>query len=229
MDRSYFYVRKSFWNLTRSVNKMYKSYTIQDTIRMPPSEMGSALKPTLLKQAKEVYEGIMDEDIGVIIAVTKVGHIGDGRIVPGDGSAYYDAEITLLAYKPKIHELIEGEVSDVTEFGAFLKTGPIEGLIHVSQIMDDYINYDAKLPVFIGKETKRKLTTKDIVKARVVTVSLKGTISSSKVGLTMRQEGLGKEDWAKLAEKVKPKKQQQDFRKNDAGKKPEGKKREEKK
>ena len=185
---------------------MYKSYTIQDTIRVPPAQIGSNLKKTLLEQAKEVYEGVLDEDIGVVVAVTAIGNIGDGRIVPGDGAAYYESEVSILVYKPEIHELVEGEISDVTEFGAFLKTGPLEGLIHVSQIMDDYINYDAKLPGFIGKETKRRLTTKDVVKARIVTVSLKGTISSSKVGLTMRQEGLGKEDWTKLAEKAKKKK-----------------------
>ncbi len=181
---------------------MYRSYTILDTIRVPPAEIGGNLKKTLLEQAKKVYEGIMDEDMGVVVAVTEVGNIGEGKIVPGDGAAYYETDVSMLVYKPEVNELIEGEVSDVTEFGAFLKTGPLEGLIHVSQIMDDYINYDAKLPGFIGKETKRKLTTKDVVKARIVTVSLKGTISSSKVGLTMRQEGLGKEDWPKLAEKT---------------------------
>ena len=188
------------------VKSMYKNYTIQDTIRVPPAEIGSNLKKTLLEQAKEVYEGVLDEDIGVVVCVTGIGNIGDGRIVPGDGAAYYESEVSMLVYKPEVHELVEGEISDITEFGAFLKTGPLEGLIHVSQIMDDYINYDAKLPGFIGKETKRRLTTKDIVKARIVTVSLKGTISSSKVGLTMRQEGLGKEDWSKLAEKAKKKK-----------------------
>ncbi|MCR4334919.1 MAG: DNA-directed RNA polymerase [archaeon] len=182
---------------------MYMNYTITDTIRVPPADIGGKLKEILLKQAKEVYEGVMDEDIGVIIAVTEIGNIGDGKIVPGDGAAYYETDVGMIAYKPQVHELVEGEISDVTEFGAFIKTGPLEGLIHVSQIMDDYINYDAKLPGFVGKETKRKLTVKDVVKARIVTVSLKGTISSSKIGLTMRQEGLGKDEWAKLAEKSK--------------------------
>ncbi|MFH1391792.1 MAG: DNA-directed RNA polymerase [Candidatus Diapherotrites archaeon] len=184
---------------------MYMNYTITDNIRVPPAEIGGNLKNILLKQAKEVYEGIMDEDIGIIVAITSIENIGDGKIVPGDGAAYYKSDVGMIAYKPQVHELVEGEITDVTEFGAFIKTGPLEGLIHVSQIMDDYINYDAKLPGFVGKETKRRLTIKDIVKARIVTVSLKGTISSSKIGLTMRQEGLGKDEWAKLAEKTKKK------------------------
>ncbi len=182
---------------------MYMNYVIMDTVRVPPTELGKDVNEVLLKQARQVYEGVMDEDTGVVIAVMKVDNIGEGKIVPGDGAAYFDADISLLAYKPKIQELVEGEITDVTEFGAFLRTGPLEGLIHVSQIMDDYINYDAKLPGFVGKESKRKLVSKDTVLARVVTVSLKGTISSSKVGLTMRQFGLGKPEWAKYDEKEK--------------------------
>ena len=187
---------------------MYIRYVIRDTLRVPPAEIGKELPVTLLAQARKVYEGVMDEDIGVVIAVTAIDNVGDGRIVPGDGAAYYDADISFLAYKPKIQELVEGEISDVTEFGAFIKTGPLEGLIHVSQIMDDYINYDAKLPGFSGKDTAKKLTVKDSVLARIVTVSLKGTISSSKVGLTMRQPGLGKPDWSKIDEKEKGRKKE---------------------
>ncbi len=185
---------------------MYIRYAIRDTVRVPPAEIGKGLEATLLAQARRVYEGVMDEDIGIVVSVTGVDNVGDGRIVPGDGAAYYDADISFLAYKPKVQELVEGEISDVTEFGAFIKTGPLEGLIHVSQIMDDYINYDAKLPGFSGKDTAKRLTVKDSVLARIVTVSLKGTISSSKVGLTMRQPGLGKGDWPKIEEKEKGKK-----------------------
>lgn len=186
---------------------MYNQHVIRDTIRVPPADLGGKLEETVFEQAKAAYEGLLDEDIGVIVSVTGIGKVGDGKIVPGDGAVYYDSQITLLTYKPKLNELVEGEVSEVTEFGAFVKTGPLEGLVHVSQIMDDYINYDAKLPGFIGKETKRKLTTKDIVMARIVTVSLKGNISNSKVGLTMRQEGLGKSDWEKVEKKKVKKKE----------------------
>ncbi|MCR4369314.1 MAG: DNA-directed RNA polymerase [archaeon] len=199
---------------------MYMKYTITDTIRVPPADLGGKLEESIFKQARSVYEGVLDEDLGVVIAVTEVGKIGDGRIVPGDGAAYYEADVGLLTYRPKMHELVEGEVSEVTEFGAFVKTGPLEGLVHVSQIMDDYINYDAKLPGFVGKETKKRLTTKDVVKARIVTISLKGTISSSKIGLTMRQEGLGKDDWPKKEEKAAKKApQKKEEKEKDKGKK----------
>lgn len=186
--------------------------TVRDTVRIPPAELGGKTEEFVLKQARSVYEGLLDEDMGVVVAVTQIENVGDGMIVPGDGAAYYEADISMLVYKPKIQELIEGEVTDVTEFGAFVKTGPLDGLIHVSQIMDDYINYDAKLPGFVGKESRKRLTKKDVVLARVATVSIKGTIASSKVGLTMRQIGLGKADWAKIDAGKAKKKEARDAR-----------------
>jgi DNA-directed RNA polymerase subunit E' len=75
--------------------------------------------------------------------------------------------------------------------------------------MDDFINYDPKVPNFTGKETGKKLGINDEIKARIVTVSLKGNIANSKIGLTMRQEGLGKDNWKQLEEKQKKKKEKE--------------------
>ena len=61
--------------------------------------------------------------------------------------------------------------------------------------MDEFINYDAKNNYFVGKESKKKIGLDNIVLGRIVTVSLKVSISDSKVGLTMRQPFLGKYEW----------------------------------
>jgi len=148
---------------------------------------------------------VLDDDMGVVVSVIGVEDVGEGKVVPGDAGVYFNANIKMLLYKPQMHEVVEGTVSEITEFGAFVRTGPVEGLVHVSQIMDDYINYDPKLPGFVGKETSKKLQLNDTVMARVVTISMKGTIASSKIGLTMRQLGLGKEDWLKIDAKEKAK------------------------
>ena len=180
---------------------MYTLVKVKEKIRVPPKEFGGKLKETIQRIVQEEYEGIVDEDLGLVISVTGVDNVGEGKIVLGDGAAYYEAALELLMYKPIMHELVEGQVTEVTEFGAFVRISPIEGLVHVSQIMDDYINYDAKMPGFIGKKTNKKLTVDDEVLARVVTISLKGNIQNSKIGLTMRQPFLGKDSWIKKDEK----------------------------
>ena len=188
---------------------MYSIYTIRDTLRVPPKALGGKLKETIVTIAQKEYEGIVDEDLGVVVAVTGAEKSGEGKVVPGDGNIYFDVNIDMLIYKPELQEVVEAVVSEITEFGAFIRTGPIEGLVHVSQIMDDYINHDAKLPGFVGKETKKKLVLDDVVLARTVTCSLKGSVSSSKVGYTLRQLGLGKKDWFKADEKRAAKKKKE--------------------
>ncbi len=181
---------------------MYSLVKVKDKVRVPPKQFTSKLEKSVLGMVQQEYEGLVDEDIGLVVAVTNVSNVGEGIVVPGDGSAYYDTEIEMLVYKPLMHEVVEGNISEITEFGAFVRISPIEGLIHVSQIMDDFINYDAKTPSFVGKKTRKKLIVDDSVIARIVTISLKGNIQNSKIGLTMRQPFLGKEDWIKMDEKT---------------------------
>ncbi|MDO8647433.1 MAG: DNA-directed RNA polymerase [Candidatus Diapherotrites archaeon] len=194
---------------------MYQVCTVHDTVRVPPNKFAGEINKSILKIVQEQYEGLVDEDLGVVVSVVSASKTSEGKVVPGDGAAYYDADLELLMYKPIVQEVVEGSISEVTEFGAFIKTGPLEGLIHVSQIMDDYINHDAKLPGFVGKESGKKLTKNENVLARIVTVSLRGTIPESKIGLTMRQFGLGKEDWLKVDEKKKEKKETDKVKKED--------------
>ncbi|MDO8538643.1 MAG: DNA-directed RNA polymerase [archaeon] len=185
---------------------MYLVTKIRDTVSLPPKEFGKDLKVSLLGIVQQEFEGMVDERAGVVLAVMEILNVGEGKVIPGEGTAYYETEMLALMYKPEIQEVVEGNVTEITEFGAFVRTGPIEGLVHVSQIMNDYINYDSKLPGFIGKESQRKLIVEDSVLARIVSVSLKGTIPNSKIGLTMRQVGLGKKDWAQVEAKMKEKK-----------------------
>lgn len=209
---------------------MYSLLTVRDTVRLTPDKFSEDLEKGLLKIAQEEYEGIVDEDNGIVIAVTGIENASEGKLVPGDGSAYFEADIKMLIFKPDIGEIVEGNVSEITEFGAFVRIGPIEGLVHVSQIMDEYINYDKKTPAFIGKETKKKLQLEDLILAKIVTVSLKGSIPNSKIGMTMRQPGLGKSDWVKMGTKKegrigRDERKKEKFQKQEKYQKPEKKER----
>jgi DNA-directed RNA polymerase subunit E' len=86
-------------------------------------------------------------------------------------------------------------VTELVEFGAFVGIGSVEGLIHLSQIANDFLNYNKKIPAFTGKESKKSLKKGDIVFAKISTVSLKPSLSETKIGLTMRPDGLGKAEW----------------------------------
>lgn len=151
---------------------MFKLITLQDTIRIPPETFGNPLEKVGKDQVKAKYEGIVDEELGYVIAVTHVEVSPIGKIIPGDGATYHKVTFSLLTFYPVIQEIVEGDIVEIADFGAFVRIGPVDALLHVSQLMDDYISYDEKQGVLLGKETKRKLASGDQVRVRITAVSL---------------------------------------------------------
>jgi DNA-directed RNA polymerase subunit E' len=183
---------------------MFKLTTLQDTIRIPPETFGTPLEKVGLDQVKAKYEGIVDDELGYVIAVNKVEVSPVGKIIPGDGATYHKVSFSLLTFYPIIQEVVEGDVVEIADFGAFVRIGPVDALLHVSQLIDDYMSYDEKQGVLLGKETKRKLTSGDQVRVRITAVSLGRAGSSGKIGVTARQPFLGKIEWLKI-DAAKPK------------------------
>ena len=177
---------------------MFKLITLQDTIRIPPETFGNPLEKVGREQVKQKYEGVVDEELGYVIAVIAIEVSPIGKIIPGDGATYHKVSFSLLTFYPIIQEIVEGDVVEIADFGAFVRIGPVDALLHVSQLMDDYISYDEKQGVLLGKETKRKLTTGDQVRVRITAVSLGRAGSSGKIGVTARQPFLGKLEWLKM-------------------------------
>ncbi len=176
---------------------MFKLVTLEDTIRIPPEKFGEASDEVARELLKARYEGVVEGKLGYVIAVTSVKTSEIGKIIAGDGARYHPASFSLLTFYPQIQEVVEGEIVELADFGAFVRVGPIDALLHVSQIMDDYISYDERQSVMMGKETRRKLTQGDMVRARITAVSFVGGGLSGKIGLTMRQPFLGKIEWIK--------------------------------
>ncbi|MBS3055190.1 MAG: DNA-directed RNA polymerase [Candidatus Aenigmarchaeota archaeon] len=172
---------------------MYRIVTLEDKIRVPPTKLNMEVGKAVKESIAEQMEGLLDPRIGVILSVTEINSVGEGKITAGDPGVFYNTNFNILAYKPELQELASGEVIDNTEFGSFVRIGPMDGLIHISQLMDDYVSYDNKNSVFLGKESKRTLKEKDLVRARIIAVSFGK--EENKIGLTMRQSGLGVLSW----------------------------------
>jgi len=172
---------------------MFYRAEIKDHIRVPPDLFGLPREEAIIKRIKKDYEGFIGKDIGIVIDVDKVNEIKEGIIIPGDGAAYFETTFELLTFKPEMQEVIFGKIKDIADFGAFISLGPVEGMIHISQTMDDFVSF-AKDKVLTGKDTKRLLKVGDKCKARIIAVSYKD-VTNPKLGLTMRQAGLGKVEW----------------------------------
>jgi len=180
---------------------VYKIVTVEDTVRVPPNRFSEPLNEVIIDVIRKNYVGLTDKDVGTVLVITEVKEVGVGRVIMGDGASYHDVTFEALVYKPELNEVVLGEVVEIVEFGAFIRLGPVDGLVHVSQVMDDFVGYDKKKGSLYGKESKRSLKEGDKVRARIVSVSLKRGTKGGKIGLTMRQPGLGKLEWIEEARK----------------------------
>lgn len=172
---------------------MFYELEVRGHIRVPPSSFGEDTKDSVLRRLNKKFDSYISKDLGIVIGVSEVISIGEGVIIPGDGAAYYDTTFKVLTFQPEIQEVVMGRITDITDFGAFIDIGPIDGMIHVSQTMDDFVSF-SKSNVLTGKESKRVLKVKDLCRARIIAVSFKEP-SNPKIGLTMRQPMLGSLKW----------------------------------
>ncbi len=182
---------------------MFYEITARSHVRVPPKAFSENTEKSIRGSLKARFENFISKDLGVVIGVTEVVKVGEGIIIPGDGAAYYDTTFKIIVFKPELQEVVVGKINQISDFGAFLEMGPLDGMIHISQTMDDYVSF-SKSNTLTGKESKRSVKVGDVCKARIIAISYKD-MANPKIGLTMRQPALGKEEWLKEAVKVKPK------------------------
>ncbi|MBU0526898.1 MAG: DNA-directed RNA polymerase [Candidatus Micrarchaeota archaeon] len=183
---------------------MYYVKTISDRIRVPPAYFGSTLEDAILKILRERYEGRIYKDLGIVLSIDDPKILSDGAVIPGDAGAYFTIEFDALAFLPSVNEVYRAEIKEIVEFGAFASIGPFQGLLHVSQIDREKFYYEKKSKTLSSKTLKRAIKKGDDVLVKVSTVSLKTTSSDTKIGLTMRPDGLGRDDWISAKPVKKP-------------------------
>ncbi len=193
---------------------MYYMVKIEDTVRIPPNKFSEDLSDVVTSIVQETFEGTMRKNQGVIVVAENIEPVGSGVVIHGDGAMYQKVSFDALTFKPELQEVLDAVVCEIVEFGAFCHIGPLDALVHMSQIMNDYVEVDADSEVVTGKEKKQVLKTGDPVRTRVVAVSL-NEISSreSKIGLTMRQPSLGAHEW--IYESDEDKKKEKSKKKKD--------------
>lgn len=171
---------------------MFYLIEVEDYIRVDPKLFGLPTQEAVEQQLKDTYSEHYDKEMGKVVSVLEIKEVDKGVIIPGDGAAYHRSIFKLLVWKPELQELVYGTIAEIATFGAFMDMGVIRGMIHIGQTMDDFVSF-SKSNTLAGKSSKRSLKVGDNCLARIVAISHKG--EHPKIGLTMRQPGLGKLEW----------------------------------
>ena len=166
---------------------MYEIITLRDKVRVEPSRLEENNKEAVTEIIRHEYIGRIVDEKALLVGLLGIDRIEEGIIIPNDASIYYDTVFRMLAYLPTLHETVKGQISDVSEIGAIVNICPVDGLVHISQTMDDFVDFSKN--ILTGRRTKSSIKAGDTVIASIIAVSTKGIM---KVGLTMRSPGLGK-------------------------------------
>jgi DNA-directed RNA polymerase subunit E' len=185
----------------RKTEQLFSISTLGDVVRIPPSLFGTTLKKAGLNILKEKYESMISADLGYIIMILDAKVEEMGKMIAGDGGTFHKVEFDALTFYPKLQEIVNGEIVDITDFGAFVRIGPTDALLHLSQLMDDYLKSDVKSGIILANQSGRTLRVGSTLRARITAVSLGKAATMGKIGITCRQPFLGADEW--IAEEIK--------------------------
>lgn len=175
---------------------MYSIVKREDVVRIPPERLGEDIDALARELTRTTLEGRVGADKSLTLIASNIERVGEGRIVHGDGAVYQTVKYDAVVFVPQLQEIIDGTVVEILKFGAFIRFGPLDGLLHISQVMDDRVDVDEENQRLIGKDSRRDLRIGDKVRTRIVALSLNERAPrESKIGLTMRQPALGKHEW----------------------------------
>tara|TARA_B100000749_G_scaffold280076_1_gene274640 strand:- start:346 stop:936 length:591 start_codon:yes stop_codon:yes gene_type:complete len=174
---------------------LFQIVEVEDIIRIEPIDFGNELNTIAKKILKGRYESTITPELGYVILIMNVNAEKTGKIIPGDGATYHPVQFKLLSFLPKLHEIVEGEIVEITDFGAFIRVGPTDALLHLSQITDEYLNSDVRQGLITAKESNRTVQVGTNMRVRITALSLTRGTSMGKIGVTCRQPFLGSSEW----------------------------------
>ncbi len=126
---------------------MFSISTLIDVVRIPPSLFGTNPKNAATEILKSKYESMINPELGYIVMILDAKVEPMGKMVPGDGGTFHRVEFNALTFYPMLQEIVNGELVDITDFGAFVRIGPTDALLPCRQPFlgaDEWIEEELK-------------------------------------------------------------------------------------
>lgn len=81
---------------------MYYIYSVKDRFKLPPESLEDDIESVAARVLRRKYEGTIDKDTGVIVAVFNIRNVSDGILYPGDPSTHHDVEFDALTDRKSV-------------------------------------------------------------------------------------------------------------------------------
>jgi len=132
------------------------------------------------------------------------GHCSMTERRADDATRDVDAWLKTYFMRDRIGDEYNGTVSAVTSFGMFVALDEIfiEGLVHVSELGQDYFHYDQAKHMMLGERTGKRYRLGDRVRIKV----MRADIETSKIDFSLVEQDDSARDMQRAFEQSAPKK-----------------------
>ncbi len=185
---------------------MYKEIEFFATVPVKPEDLNKDKEEAVMNALREIYESKIVDKKFFVLKIIDVLEVGEGEIFEEDPNVYYPVKAKCLVFEPLLHEVVRGEIVEVSNFGFFLRFGPIDALAHISQITDEFLRYDKKSSILVTEDNRKSIKMGDQVIARIIGVSLDKK-ETNKILVTLKQPGLGIVPWIKREKEIEKRNQ----------------------
>jgi len=139
-------------------------------VRIPPDRLGDEVDTVVNELAHTGFEGKFDKG-QLTVLVTNISPVGVGRIIHGTGRLP-EGELRGAGVPSRDTGSGAGHRLRGAQVRRLRAHRPVDGLLHISQIMDDRVEVNEASNRLVGKDTKKELKVGDQVRARIVAISI---------------------------------------------------------
>lgn len=167
------------------------------SIKIPKNLSKESRNDIVISALKKEYESRINENLGILIMIIDAKVELTGTTISDNGELFQTVQFDALTFYPKLLEIVRGEIVEITDFGAFVRIGPIDALLHLSQILDEYLKTHVRDGIIYATPSGKSLKRGDMIRSRITSVSSLDSDGSitHKIGLTCRQPFLGADEW----------------------------------